>query len=80
MTMRELGSDLSPDGRDTGKTIDQLMHQDVYKPSELAELFEIPLSEIEHEAHVGRLKAYIVNHHVISIKREDALAWLADRS
>jgi len=80
MTTREFGSDLSPDERDTDKTIDQLMHQDVYRPSELAELIGIPLSEVEHEAHVGRLKAYIVNHHVISIKREDALSWLADRS
>ena len=79
MTFRGFGSDLAPDESDTGKSIDQLMHQDGYTASELAELLGMPLSEVEHAAHSGRLKATIVDHHVISISRADALTWLADR-
>jgi hypothetical protein len=79
MSLKGLGSDFAPDERDTGKSIDQLMHQDHYTASELAELLGLSLSEVEHAAHSGHLKAMIVDHHVISISRADALTWLADR-
>ena len=60
-------------------SIDELLHQQDYRASELAELLGLPLTLIEHEAHVGHLKSFIVDHHILRIRREDALAWLDSR-
>lgn len=48
-------------------------------PQELSRLLDIPLDAITHAAFSGALKAHIVNHDIISINRDDALAWLANR-
>jgi len=61
------------------KTMDELMHQSYYTPVELAKLLDVPLTVIEHDAYAHKLKAYIVEHNIISIRREDALAWMNDR-
>jgi len=79
MRLRGSGSNLPPDERDTEKSIDELLHQDDYRASELAELLGLPLTLIEHEALVGRLKSFIVDHHILCIRRDDALAWLDSR-
>ena len=68
-----------PDADDTGKTIDELSHQNEYRAPELAAQFGMPLSTIEHEALTGRLKSFTVEHHVVCIRRENAIAWLARR-
>ena len=66
--------------RRTDKSIDELLHQADYTPAELATLLEVPLSLIEHEAFAGNLKAHIIEHRVVSITREDAIAWMNARS
>jgi hypothetical protein len=79
MNLRAFGSDLPPDGDDTGKSVQELLLQDEYQPSELALLLDLPLTLIEHEAYSGHLKSFIVGHNVICIRREDAIAWLERR-
>ena len=54
-----------------------LLHQDHYTPEELAELLGMSVYAVRHAAREGELKAAIVDHHILSIRREDALAWLA---
>lgn len=79
MTLRGIGSDFAPDERDTGKSIDELLHQDDYRADELAELLGMPLNLIEHEALAGRLRSFIVDHHILCIRRDDVLDWLKNR-
>lgn len=80
MTARAFGSDFPPNEDDAGKSISELLLQDEYRPAELAALLDLPLTLIEHEAYAGRLRSFIVNHNVVCIRREDALAWLESRS
>jgi excisionase family DNA binding protein len=80
MSDHVFGSDLPPTLTETGKSIQELFLQDEYTPQELAALLDVPTSFIEHEAHAGRLKSYIVNHNVICIRRDDALTWMANRT
>lgn len=61
------------------KSMEELFESEVLTPEELAELLDIPLDRIRSAAFAGELKAKIVNHDIISIKRDDALAWLAKR-
>ena len=58
------------------KDLETLLHQDQYTVDELSKLSGIGVYVIQRAAREGDLKAYIVDHHIISIQREDALAWL----
>lgn len=58
----------------------ELLHRDHYSPDELSRLLGMDLHLILHDAQSGRLKAFIVDHHVLDIRREDAIAWLHDRN
>ncbi|HYH11163.1 MAG TPA: hypothetical protein VD789_02320 [Thermomicrobiales bacterium] len=60
-------------------TLFELLHRDHYSPDELARLLGMDLHLILHDAQWGRLRAYIVDHHVLDIRREDAIAWLQAR-
>ncbi len=59
------------------KSMEQLFESKVLTPEELSELVDIPLNRIRTAAFSGELKAKIVNHDIVSIDRDDALAWLA---
>jgi hypothetical protein len=61
------------------KSMAELLTQQEYTPEELAELVDIHVDLIRHVAFDGTLPAKIVNHDIISIRREDALHWLANR-
>jgi hypothetical protein len=52
-----------------------LLHHDHYTPQQLADLLEIGVHVIHHAAFTGALRAQIVGHEVISIRREDAVTW-----
>jgi excisionase family DNA binding protein len=52
------------------------LQQDQYTPEEVAELLEIGLETVRHAAFTGALRAQIIEHDTISIRREDVLAWL----
>jgi len=62
-----------------GESIDELLRHDHYTPDELAELLGIDVWSIRRAARTGELPAFIVDHHVLCIRREDAIRWLADR-
>lgn len=57
-----------------------LLHKDHYTPAELARLLDVDPHLILQDAQYGRLKAYIVDHHVLDIRREDILVWLEQRA
>ncbi|MCC6313105.1 MAG: helix-turn-helix domain-containing protein [Thermomicrobiales bacterium] len=62
------------------REIYDLLLQDHYTPDELAELLGMDRRTIEQEAYNRRLRASIVEHEVLSIRREDVLDWFAHRS
>ena len=53
----------------------ELLQQDQYTPEEVAELLEVGLDVVRHAAFSGELPAQIAEHDIISIRREDVLAW-----
>ena len=57
----------------------ELLHHDHYTCEELANLLDMDLHYIQHEALTGHLKAVIVEHHIASISRAAVLDWLRDR-
>lgn len=57
-----------------------LLHQDHYTADELARLLGVDHHLILQDAQTGRLRAYIVDHHVLDIRREDVIAWLQSRA
>jgi hypothetical protein len=57
----------------------ELMQQEEYTAEEVATLFEISLPVVRHAAFTGELRARILNHHIIAIRRDDVLRWLAER-
>jgi hypothetical protein len=57
------------------ETVEELLRHDTYTPEELARLLDMSLYRIRHAAREGQLRAAIVDHHVLCIRREDALAW-----
>ena len=58
----------------------ELLHHDHYSPEELARVLGMDLHLILHDAQRGELKAYIVDHHVLDVRREDVLDWLRTRN
>ena len=54
----------------------ELMWQDRYSPEEAAELLQIGLDVLRHAAFTGELPAQIIEHDIISLQRDDVLAWL----
>jgi aryl carrier-like protein len=60
------------------RSVEELLRQDRYTPEEVSELLGIGLDVIRHAAFAGELRAQIVEHDIISLKREDVLAWLAE--
>ena len=57
----------------------ELMLQDQYTPEEVSELLGIGLDVIRHAAFAGTLRADIEGHDIISLQRDDVLAWLQTR-
>jgi hypothetical protein len=80
MTTDDLGSDLPVEEREAGRSIADLLRQPSYTPRELSTLLDVSESLIEHDAFAGKLQAHIVEHDIISISREAAIAWLERRS
>lgn len=58
----------------------ELLHHNHYSPKELASVLGMDVHLILHDAQSGQLKAYIVDHQVIDICREDVIDWLRQRS
>lgn len=62
--------------RRTHHSVYELLQQERYTPDEVAELLGIGVHIIQHAAFSGELRAQIVGHNIISIRRDDVLAWL----
>ena len=65
--------------RRTHRSISELLQQDRYTPEEVSELLGIGLDVIRHAAFAGTLRAEIEDHDIISLQRDDVLAWLQTR-
>ncbi len=65
--------------RRTHDLIRELLQQDRYTPEEVSELLGIGLDVIRHAAFAGTLRAQIEGHDIISLQRDDVLAWLQAR-
>jgi excisionase family DNA binding protein len=65
--------------RRTDVSIDELLHHERYTPEELARLLGIGIDVIRHAAFAGELRAQKAGHDIVSLQREDVLAWLAQR-
>lgn len=61
---------------DDDASMSELLRQDTYSPQELAELTGIGDDVILRAARTGDLPALIVDHDVMSIRRDDALIWM----
>lgn len=57
----------------------ELLHHDTYTAEELAELLDMDVHFVQHEAFTGHLKATISEHHVICINRDAVVDWLRTR-
>ena len=57
----------------------ELLQQERYAPEEVAELLGIGLNVVRHAAFTGELRAQIAEHDIISLSRDDVLAWLEAR-
>ncbi len=65
--------------RRTRQSMYELLQQDRYTPEEVSELLGIGLDVIRHAAFSGTLRANIQGHDIISLERDDVLAWLQRR-
>ena len=59
-----------------GREPETLLHADTYTENELSELTGIGVYEIRRAAREGRLAARVVDDEVLSIRRDDAIAWM----
>lgn len=64
---------------DYQRSVSDLLHRDHYTPDELARLIDVSPEVIRHEVRVGRLRAYMVDHRVMDIRRADVVDWLDRR-
>ncbi len=74
--------------RRTHRSLDELLREDRYNPEEAAELLwpdgaegwlRSGLDVVRHAAFAGELRARIVGHDIVGIRRDDLLAWLEAR-
>jgi excisionase family DNA binding protein len=65
--------------RRSDASIEELLHHERYTPEEVSRLLGIGLDVIRHAAFTGELRAQMAGHDIISLRREDVLAWLDER-
>ena len=53
-----------------------LLRQSHFTVDELSRLLEMTPYVIREAVRTGQLSAFVVDHHIIDIRREDVLAWL----
>jgi hypothetical protein len=57
------------------ESIYELLQHDVYTPEEVARLLGIDIHVVRNAAFEGELRARIVDHDILSIRREDVVEW-----
>jgi excisionase family DNA binding protein len=66
--------------RRTPHSMYELLEQDLYRADEVATLLGIGLNIVRHAAFTGELRAEIVGHHILRLRRDDVLVWLGTRA
>lgn len=61
------------------ESIEDLLHHDHYTPKELSDLTGISLDAILRCARSGELHAFVVDHHVLGLRRDDIVDWFEHR-
>jgi hypothetical protein len=61
------------------KSPEEILRQSEYTPHELADLLEMSLYVIQSAVWNGQLKATVIGHDIMSMRREDVLQWLDSR-
>lgn len=56
-----------------------LLHHDHYTVDEVARLLDISVHIVQHAAFSGELRAQILGHHILSLRREDVVTWFIAR-
>jgi excisionase family DNA binding protein len=54
----------------------ELLQSERYTPQDLAEILGVSAESVCHAAFSGELRAHVVGHDIVDIRREDVLAWL----
>lgn len=57
----------------------ELLHHERYTADEVAGLLGISVRIIRHAAFSGELRAQILGHHILSLRREDVVTWCMHR-
>ena len=65
--------------RRTSHSVYELLQQDQHRADEVAKLLGIGVHIIQHAAFTGELRAEIVGHHILRLRRDDVLVWLGTR-
>jgi hypothetical protein len=55
-----------------------LLHHEHYTADEVSRLLGISVHIIQHAAFSGELRAQILGHHILSVQREDVVAWFTE--
>jgi hypothetical protein len=63
----------------TDESAEELLRHDHYDPEELSRLLDMNVNRIRRAAFSGELKAYVIGHHIVTIRRADAVRWLQER-
>jgi hypothetical protein len=58
----------------------ELLHHERYTVNDVARLLEIDVHIVQHAAFAGELRAQILGHHILSVRREDVVAWWTARN
>jgi hypothetical protein len=54
----------------------ELMQREHFTVEQLASLLDLSPYVIREAVRTGQLSAFVVDHHIIDIRREDVLAWI----
>jgi excisionase family DNA binding protein len=61
--------------RHTQESIYELLQHDEYTPEEVARLLGVGVDQVRHAVYTNRLPALVVGEDIVSIRREDVVAW-----
>ncbi len=70
---------MEPEHNRDSSSMEALFRRDHYTPEELSQLLGVRTYNVRNAARRGVLTAFLVDHRIVDIRREDVIHWLADR-
>jgi hypothetical protein len=61
------------------KSLFELLHDEQYTADDVARLLGVGVAVVRHAAFTGELRAQLLGHHILSLRREDVVAWYMAR-